>query len=75
MRYILGSKFKDFRSNMKVNFITAVANIDTSGISMLEEFKKTVDRKGLQVIIHRISSLHNKFKYQIICHFRISEEY
>ncbi|XP_058738002.1 sulfate transporter 3.1-like [Vicia villosa] len=31
--------------------MTAVANIDTSGISMLEEFKKTVDRKGLQLVL------------------------
>jgi len=31
--------------------LAAVANIDTSGISMLEECKKTADRRGLQVII------------------------
>ncbi|KAK7285305.1 hypothetical protein RJT34_20072 [Clitoria ternatea] len=31
--------------------MTAVANIDTSGISMLEEFKKTVDRRGLQLVL------------------------
>ncbi|KAG5055317.1 hypothetical protein AAZX31_03G138600 [Glycine max] len=31
--------------------MTAVANIDTSGISMLEECKKTVDRRGLQLAL------------------------
>ncbi|XP_004493701.1 sulfate transporter 3.1-like [Cicer arietinum] len=31
--------------------MTAVANIDTSGISMLEEFKKSVDRKGIQLVL------------------------
>lgn len=30
-------------------FITAVGNIDTSGISMLEEVKKTLDRRELKV--------------------------
>lgn len=30
-------------------WLTAVGNIDTSGISMLEEMKKAVDRKGLKV--------------------------
>ncbi|KAH1194932.1 Sulfate transporter 3.1 [Glycine max] len=31
--------------------MTAVANIDTSGISMLEECKKTTDRRGLQLAL------------------------
>ncbi|XP_061366980.1 sulfate transporter 3.1-like [Gastrolobium bilobum] len=31
--------------------MTAVGNIDTSGISMLEEFKKTNDRRGLQLVL------------------------
>ncbi|XP_028804188.1 sulfate transporter 3.1 [Neltuma alba] len=31
--------------------MTAVANIDTSGISMLEEIKKIVDRRGLQLVL------------------------
>ncbi|KAL2320984.1 hypothetical protein Fmac_029953 [Flemingia macrophylla] len=31
--------------------MTAVGNIDTSGISMLEEFKKTVERRGLQLVL------------------------
>ncbi|QCD97665.1 sulfate transporter 3.1-like [Vigna unguiculata] len=31
--------------------MTAVANIDTSGISMLEECKKTADRRGLQLVL------------------------
>ncbi|XP_047152179.1 sulfate transporter 3.1-like [Vigna umbellata] len=31
--------------------MTAVGNIDTSGISMLEECKKTVDRRGLQLVL------------------------
>lgn len=30
----------------------AVGNIDTSGISMLEEVKKIMERRGLKVIIH-----------------------
>jgi len=34
-----------------VILLAAVANIDTSGISMLEECKKSVDRRGLQVTI------------------------
>ncbi|KAL6532548.1 hypothetical protein OROGR_014518 [Orobanche gracilis] len=31
--------------------MTAVGNIDTSGISMLEEVKKIVDRRGLQLVL------------------------
>ncbi|KAK7243017.1 hypothetical protein RIF29_37801 [Crotalaria pallida] len=31
--------------------MTAVGNIDTSGISMLEEVKKNVDRRGLQLVL------------------------
>ncbi|ESW34453.1 hypothetical protein PHAVU_001G154200 [Phaseolus vulgaris] len=31
--------------------MTTVANIDTSGISMLEECKKSVDRRGLQLVL------------------------
>ncbi|XP_014495937.1 sulfate transporter 3.1 [Vigna radiata var. radiata] len=31
--------------------MTAVGNIDTSGISMLEECKKTADRRGLQLVL------------------------
>ncbi|RDX85464.1 Sulfate transporter 3.1, partial [Mucuna pruriens] len=31
--------------------MTAVGNIDTSGISMLEECRKTVDRRGLQLVL------------------------
>ncbi|XP_027351617.1 sulfate transporter 3.1-like [Abrus precatorius] len=31
--------------------MTAVGNIDTSGISMLEELKKIVDRRGLQLVL------------------------
>ncbi|XP_057438635.1 sulfate transporter 3.1-like [Lotus japonicus] len=31
--------------------MTAVGNIDTSGISMLDEFKKSVDRRGLQLVL------------------------
>lgn len=33
-------------------FFTAVASIDTSGISMFEEVKKNVDRKGLKVMYY-----------------------
>ncbi|XP_054800863.1 sulfate transporter 3.1 isoform X2 [Prosopis cineraria] len=31
--------------------MTAVGNIDTSGISMLEEIKKVVDRRGQQIVL------------------------
>ncbi|XP_021831506.1 sulfate transporter 3.1-like [Prunus avium] len=31
--------------------MTAVGNIDTSGISMFEEVKKLVDRRGLQLVL------------------------
>ncbi|KAK7336781.1 hypothetical protein VNO77_17329 [Canavalia gladiata] len=31
--------------------MTAVGNIDTSGISMLEELKKTAERRGLQLVL------------------------
>lgn len=45
---------------MKPNFfglnkITAVGNIDTSGISMLDEVKKIIDRRGLKVHFYKIS--------------------
>ena len=30
--------------------LAAVGNIDTSGISMLDEVKKTVERRGLKVV-------------------------
>ncbi|KAJ1433102.1 STAS domain [Sesbania bispinosa] len=41
--------------------MTAVGNIDTSGISMLEEFKKTVDRRGLQlVLVNPVSEVMKK---------------
>ncbi|TKY62421.1 Sulfate transporter 3.1 [Spatholobus suberectus] len=36
--------------------MTAVGNIDTSGISMLEECKKTVDRRGLQLVLVNLRS-------------------
>jgi len=36
----------------------AVGSIDTSGISMLDELKKNVDRRGLQVKAFGISRLN-----------------
>ena len=33
----------------KFALFSAVGNIDTSGISMFEELKKTTDRRGLKV--------------------------
>ena len=41
---------KKFSISQRLHFwFTAVGNIDTSGISMLEEVKKTTDRRGLKV--------------------------
>lgn len=34
---------------LSVSVFAAVTSIDTSGINMLEEAKKSVDRRGLQV--------------------------
>lgn len=39
-----------------IKFITAVGSIDTSGISMLEEVKKNMDRRGLKVSILLINT-------------------
>ena len=36
-------------SNTKQICFTAVASVDTSGISMFEEIKKHIDRRGLKV--------------------------
>ena len=46
--------------------ITAVGSIDTSGISMLEEMKKNVDRKDLKVRIFMPFFFIKKSK--TICH-------
>lgn len=45
----------------KIKQIAAVGSIDTSGISMLEEIEKNMDRRGLKVQIY-ISLLIHKFE-------------
>jgi hypothetical protein len=37
---------------------TAVGSIDTSGISMLEEVKKNIDRRDLKVQLNSFQSFH-----------------
>lgn len=39
---------------------TAVGNIDTSGISMLDEVKKTIERRELKVLDHDHYSFYCK---------------
>lgn len=46
-------------------FFVAVGSIDTSGISMLKEAKKVVERRGLQVIIPH-SLIGTKFDFPFI---------
>ncbi|OIW12653.1 hypothetical protein TanjilG_24586 [Lupinus angustifolius] len=49
--------------------MTAVGNIDTSGISMLEEVKKIADRRGLQLVLvnpgSEVMKKLNKSKFQV----------
>ncbi|KAK7270285.1 hypothetical protein RIF29_23314 [Crotalaria pallida] len=49
--------------------MTAVGNIDTSGISMLEEVKKTADRRGLQLVLvnpgSEVMKKLNKSKFHV----------
>lgn len=44
-----------FSLTCSVILLAAVGNIDTSGISMLEETKKMAERRELQVIISLVS--------------------
>ncbi|CAL0316140.1 unnamed protein product [Lupinus luteus] len=49
--------------------MTAIGNIDTSGISMLEEVKKIADRRGLQLVLvnpgSEVMKKLNKSKFQV----------
>ena len=51
LQYFPSSK-NDYKQKAPLPFflnLTAVGNIDTSGIGMLEEVKKVMDRKGVKV--------------------------
>jgi hypothetical protein len=51
-----------------VILLAAVGNIDTSGISMLEETKKIAERREQQVILSLISFFNHesKFSYRML---------